>query len=110
MNLSALLAAMIAVESGGDDTALGNHGEHGALQITAAVVSDCNRIANTRFTLADAHRRDVAIWMATTYLHHYAGPNATPEQYARIWNGGPGGFRKKATMRYWLKIKRKLAE
>jgi hypothetical protein len=28
----------------------------------------------------------------------------TDEQKARIWNGGPGGMRKKTTLAYWRKV------
>jgi hypothetical protein len=32
----------------------------------------------------------------------------TPEQFARIWNGGPSGASKKATLAYWSKVKANL--
>jgi hypothetical protein len=43
-----------------------------------------------------------------------AGPNrekglATPVQVARIWNGGPAGWHKSATVAYWRKVKAVLA-
>jgi len=114
MNLSALLAAMIIVESGGNDAAIGDGRQaRGALQIHACVVDDVNRIAGTRFTHRDAHRRDVAIWMATTYLGHYGNPRRlgrapSAEDLARIWVGGPTGPKRPSTLRYWKRVERQL--
>jgi len=114
MNLSALFAAMITVESAGNDAAIGDQRRaRGALQIHACVVHDVNRIAGTRFTHRDAHRRDVALWMATTYLGHYGNPQRlghapTPEDYARIWVGGPTGPKRASTLRYWKRVERQL--
>ena len=109
MNLATLLSAMLAVESGGDDSARGDGGRaRGALQIHRGVVEDVNRIAGTHYRHTDAHDRDTAMLMATVYLTHYCGTNSTPETIARTWNGGPEGPRKRATLRYWQKVKTKL--
>jgi len=32
----------------------------------------------------------------------------TDEDRARIWNGGPNGYKKKATIKYWKKVKEQL--
>jgi hypothetical protein len=115
MNLATLLAAMLAVESGGDDFARGDGGRaRGALQIHRAVVLDVNRIAGTHYRHTDAHDRDTAMLMATVYLTHYVtkerlGRQPTAEDYARAWNGGgPEGWKKKSTKIYWLKVKNKM--
>ena len=107
MNAS-LLAALLAVESGGNDMAIGDHGRaRGALQIHAAVVQDVNRRHGTRYTHRDMHDRAKAVRVASLYLQIYA-PNATPEVQARVWNGGPRGATKAATLGYWGKVKAKM--
>ena len=107
-----LLAALLAVESGGNDNAIGDHGRAiGALQIHSAVVQDVNRIHGTRYTHAGMARRADAIAVATLYLGTYAtrerlGRPVTDADRARIWNGGPNGWRKAATLGYAERARR----
>ena len=47
------------------------------------------------------------------YMERYAtkrrlGRPVTDEDRARIWNGGPNGWRKSATIKYWKKVKEHL--
>ena len=108
----ALLAALLAVESGGNDRAVGDHGRAiGALQIHAGVVSDVNRHHGTHYTHAGMVRRADAVAVATLYLGTYAtreriGRPVTDEDRARIWNGGPNGWRKAATKAYAERVRR----
>ena len=105
---AALLAALLAVESGGNDLAIGDNGRaRGALQIHAGVVADVNRHHGTRYTHADMHDRKAAVRVASLYLATYA-PGASPEVQARVWNGGPRGASKAATLGYWGRVKRKM--
>ena len=110
--MALLLAALIAVESGGNVRAVGDGGRAvGVLQIHPVTVMDVNRIAGTSYTLADRLCPEKSKAMATIYLTHYAsarrmGRPATAEEMARMWNGGPNGHRKPATHRYWAKVKR----
>jgi hypothetical protein len=110
----ALLAALLAVESGGNDHAIGDHGRAiGALQIHAAVVADVNRIHGTRYTHAGMARRRDAVAVATLYLGAYAtqeriGRPVTDADRARIWNGGPDGWRKAATVGYAERVRREM--
>ena len=107
-----LLAALLAVESGANDRAIGDHGRAiGALQIHAAVVADVNRIHGTRYTHAGMVRRRDAVAVATLYLGTYAtqerlGRPVTDRDRARIWNGGPNGWRKAATLGYAERVRR----
>ena len=44
------------------------------------------------------------------YMARYATPKrlgrpVTDQDRARIWNGGPSGYRKAATIKYWYKVK-----
>jgi hypothetical protein len=107
-----LLAALLAVESGGNDRAVGDHGRAiGALQIHAAVVQDVNRIHGTRYTHAGMMRRRDAVAVATLYLGTYATQErirrpVTDADRARIWNGGPNGWRKAATLGYANQVRK----
>lgn len=97
------LAALAAVESGGDDAAVNKREDaHGRYQIRAAALADANRILCTDYTLADCHDPAVAARIVRAYLGHY-GANLsapTPTALARIWNGGPNGYKRDATRGY----------
>lgn len=109
-----LLAALIAVESGGNAAAVGDGGRAvGALQIHASVVADVNRVYRTRFTLADRRCPAKSAELCRLYLAHWVtaerlGRAPTAEDYARAWNGGPQGWRRAATKDYWRKVQRHL--
>lgn len=113
MTLSILLAALIAIESGGDPSAIGDGGKAvGCLQIHPVMVADCNRILAGRgeafrYTIDDRYSEAHSRAMAVIYLRHYC-PNGSAEQMARCWNGGPMGARKAATVGYWRKVKRQM--
>jgi len=103
-----LLAALIAVESGGNDQAIGDNGRAlGPLQIHRAVVQDVNRFTGSHYRWEDMTNRAQARAVCEAYLKHY-GRGATTEQLARRWNGGPTGDRKSATEAYWAKVKKQL--
>ena len=109
---AALLAALIMIESGGNDLAIGDAGRAiGPLQIHAAVVADVNRIAGTRLLHSQMTNRQAAMWVCAVYVNHYATPErigrpVTDEDRARCWNGGPIGWKKPATKQYWTKVRR----
>lgn len=112
--LPLLLSALIVVESNGNDRAIGDRGAAlGALQIHECVVRDVNRIAGTRLSHRDVHSRPVALWVATVYLNYYAsgdrlGRPPTAEDRARIWVGGPDGYKQRSTLQYWRKVRKVL--
>jgi hypothetical protein len=109
MNLTNLITALIAVESSGNDQAIGDNGRAlGPLQIHRAVVLDVNRITGSNYRHQDMTNRVAARAVCEAYLKHY-GKGATTEQLARKWNGGgPSGDKKKATEAYWLRVKKHL--
>lgn len=111
MNLGPLIAALITVETGGcrnPDLAIGDGGlAIGALQIHRAVVVDVNRIAGISYTHAQMTNRVAARRVCEIYLSRYAS-GKTNEEAARIWNGGPTGYKKSATLAYWNKVKKHL--
>ena len=97
------LAALAAVESGGDDAAVNEREDaHGRYQIRAAALADANRILCTDYTLADCHDPAVAARIVRAYLGHYGSALSapTPTALARIWNGGPNGYKRDATRGY----------
>jgi hypothetical protein len=109
MNLTNLITALIAVESSGNDMAIGDQGRAiGCLQIHRAVVLDVNRITGSHYRHQDMTNRVQARAVCEAYLKHW-GKGKTTEEQARIWNAGPQGHKKKtATQAYWLKVQRNL--
>ena len=108
MNLTNLISALIAVESSGNDLAIGDQGRAiGPLQIHRAVVVDVNRFTGSHYRHQDMTNRAAARAVCQAYLEHY-GRGATTEQLARRWNGGPTGDRKPATLPYWRKVQQEM--
>ena len=104
--ISNLITALIAVESSGNDLAIGDNGRAlGPLQIHRGVVLDVNRITGSRHRWEDMTNRAQARAVCEAYLRHY-GRGKGAEQLARIWNGGPTGDRKAATAAYWRKVEK----
>lgn len=112
MTNSILAAVLIAIESSGNDRAVGDNGQaRGALQIHREVVEDVNRVYGTRYTHRQMHERKVALAVLDRYLWLYARPErlgrpVTNEDRARIWNGGPDGWRSRATDSYAARFRR----
>ncbi len=111
MNLATLIPALIAIESGGNDMAIGDAGKaRGPLQIHACVVQDANRIAGRSYDWRRMTNRADAVAVCRIYLTHYATPQrigrpVTNYDAARIWNAGPDGWRQtNATAGYVRKI------
>ena len=112
--ISILIPILIVVESGGQNDAVGDNGNAvGCLQIWKIVVDDVNRIQKQEvFTYADRLSRPRSVRMAQIYLTHYGqayerktGHRANMEVLARCWNGGPNGYKKQSTVKYWNKVK-----
>ena len=114
MILTLVIAAIMAVESHGNPAAIGDGGRaHGPLQIHREVIEDVNRFDGTSYTIADAHDPAKAEDIFRRYVRRYAtrarlGHEPTEEDVARIWNGGPNGWRKPDTLGYWGKVRRHL--
>jgi soluble lytic murein transglycosylase-like protein len=114
MNIMTLILALIAVESSGNDQAIGDGGlAYGPLQIHASYVADASEFAKKDWKHEDAFDRETAIDMFLAYMSRYAtekriGRPVTIMDMARIHNGGPNGYKKKATLVYWEKVKKEL--
>lgn len=122
--LSYLLLALGQVESNGNPLAerfdqAGNLTEVGIYQITKACVDDVNRIHAEakdprRYKWPhDCYRADLSREIAITYLTHYAASvkrhanrDADLQDLARIWSGGPDGYRQAETRAYWGLVSR----
>lgn len=108
-----LYTAIGEVESRNNDLAVGDHGRAvGRYQIHMAVITDVNRIYGTAYSAEDRKDATKAREIMERYLAYWArhyertqGKPATDEIKARIWNGGPYGWRKKATLAYWEKVR-----
>ena len=111
MTYMTLILAIIAVESNGDDNAVGDYGlAYGCLQMHAEYVQDAAEHAGKDWTHKDAFDRETAIDIFLAYMDRYAtenrlGRHVTVEDIARIHNGGPNGWKKPHTEAYWHKVK-----
>ncbi len=111
-----LLEALIQVESQGNENAVGD--KHlsrpsiGVLQIRPIMVREVNRILKNqnikiKYTLDDRYSKDKSIEMFMIWkMNHH--PNDTDEVIARCWNGGPRGWKRKATLYYWNKVQNEI--
>jgi len=104
-----LLSAIMFVESRHNDSAYcASEDAVGCLQIRKTMVRDVNRILkrqgnSTKYKMKDRWDRVKSIEIFNIYCAHY--DLVTEEAKARCWNGGPRGLTKKATQKYWDKVK-----
>lgn len=107
---AALIAALIQVESRGRDQITGDNGKaFGCLQIREEVLADVRRLTGINLRLQDMFDRKISVQVCAYYLGYWGdserlGHVATNEDLARIWNGGPDGWRQTETWGYWLKV------
>jgi hypothetical protein len=98
------------IESNGNANAVGDNGlAWGILQIRKEVIEDVNRFSKIKFTHQDAYSPEHARAICRIYLQHYCTPirlghEPTMEDLARVWNGGPNGFKKRQTLAYAIKL------
>lgn len=79
----------------------------GPLQISKAAWTD---VAKDGEVYQDCTKLEYSLMVFRRYMLRYATPRrlghvATNEDKARIWNGGPNGYRKGATTGYWSRVK-----
>ncbi len=112
-----LITALLRVESGskaypqGDDNAIGDKGlpnpAYGPLQVRQPALDDVNRRFGTSYKAIDClGNRPLSIWVFLRYMDIYAtaarlGRAVTDQDRARIWNGGPNGYKIGPTVGYW---------
>ena len=111
-----LVNALIQVESNGNDSCIGDRHliipSVGCLQIRPIIVREINRILkllgeNQHYKNKDRYSREKSIEMFNIWkdYHH---KNDSDEVIARCWNGGPKGWKRKSTLKYWSKVKKQL--
>lgn len=107
-----LVRAIHLVETGGrTGPIMGDNGAAmGPLQIHRACWIDAN-LGGKYEDVADLSyaKRVFAAYMARYATERRLGRPVTDEDRARIWNGGPNGYKKKATLPYWNKVKKELS-
>ena len=113
-----LVEALIQVESGGNDYAVGDKQlvdrAYGCLQIRKPVCIDVNKALGTSYKPEDMlGDRKTSKVLYNAYMELYATPKAlgravTDQDRARIWNGGPTGYKKTSTVEYWVKVQKAL--
>ena len=108
--------AVMLHESHGNDDAVGDRhlpkGQwaYGCFQVRQVCLDDVNRRYGTHFRASDClGNRALSLWIFRSYLKLYAtrsrlGHVPTNEDMARIWNGGPDGWKHKSTRQYWRKV------
>ena len=111
-----LLDALIEVESNGKDDAIGDNGNAiGCLQIWKIYWTDAVERSGIGGSYKDCYDRAYAKSIVDAYMTRYAKEAWTnpkkfnAEKCARIHNGGPKGYRKQATEKYWKKVQKVLA-
>ena len=107
-----LLDAIKQVESGGRTNAVGDGGRAiGPYQIHHSYWVDAcaydPSLAAGKYS--DCFKEPYARRVVIAYLKRYAA-GRSDEDMARIHNGGPRGHRLKATVQYWVKVKKELNE
>lgn len=108
-----LIPILMQVESGRNSNAIGDNGKAvGCLQIHECVIKDVNRIYGKEYSIEDRRFEKRSMEICYLYLDHYGkryeeitGEAPDHEVYCRIWNGGPNGWRKESTQKYWIKVK-----
>lgn len=118
--MTALLAAIIAVESGGDLNAVGDQGRsRGVMQISRAYYADaCDQIIRERGLVPGDYETCVAsvsksCVLFRAYMRRYCPAAYERQDYetmARTHNGGPSGAKKRATLKYWKKVKAEMED
>ena len=103
-DLEMLLDAIAQIESGNRPNAIGDNGRAiGAYQIHRAYWKDGTRFLGVKWSYKEAFDPKKARSVTRAYLRHY-GKGRSLIEMARIHNGGPRGYRKKATRAYGKKI------
>ena len=105
MNWAALIAAVAMIESGNDPAAVNRtEGAYGLLQVRQCALDDVNAHYGLGLRMVDVRvSRDTSRLVFILYVRRWGAE--TPEQAARIWNGGPRGMEKTATLEYWARVR-----
>ena len=99
------------IESNNNDKAIGDGGKAiGRYQIWRVCYQDAKEFDKTiTFPYSALTNKENSDRIVKAYLNRYAR-NKTPVEMARIWNGGPLGDKKRATIGYGNKFQKELAK
>ena len=103
---SNLFFAVGLKESDGNPNAINKvEGAYGIFQIRQMALTDINRAYGTKFKLKDfLGEQGIARSQMAFLMYGELYGAKTPEEYCRIWNGGPVGMMKSETRSYWLGV------
>lgn len=110
-----VLAAIRIVESNNKPNAVGDNGKAiGCYQIWRPYWQDAVEYSGLHGGYRDCFDCDYADLVVREYMKRYAtekrlGRPVTQQDIARIHNGGPNGYKKKSTEKYWQKVKKVLS-
>ena len=110
-DMNRVLAAIRTVESNNDPSAVGDNGNAiGIYQIWRSYFRDAVEYGRLDLEYRDCFDPVHADTVVRSYMRRYAterrlGRPVTMEDIARIHNGGPNGYKKQATVKYWKKVK-----
>ncbi len=106
---------LIQIESGGKLNAIGDkkftNKAYGPLQVRQTVCDDVNRRFKTQYRAEEClGNLDLSVRIFKLYMQMWAskerlGRIPTDEDIARIWNGGPNGWKRNATLAYAAKLR-----
>ena len=112
--LDEFIDVLIQVESKGNQYAFNKKEKaRGVLQIRPIMIKDINRIlGNKIYNPKDVYSPFTSRQIAKIYFNHYGniyvkkyGKPLTYEVLARMWCGGPTGYKKWQTRKYWKRFK-----
>tara|TARA_Y100000004_G_scaffold191628_1_gene250752 strand:- start:730 stop:1284 length:555 start_codon:yes stop_codon:yes gene_type:complete len=112
--LTEVLSAIRVVESNNNPNAVGDNGNAiGVYQIWKSYWKDATERSGIKGTYKDCYNPQYADKIVRAYMKRYAterrlGRAVTQEDIARIHNGGPNGYKKSATDKYWEKVRKEL--
>jgi hypothetical protein len=118
-NIEQLIETLEVLESGGNVNAIGDLGKaFGVLQIHQGCLDDVNRVNGTNYVVKEMLGETgakLSRWVFREYMKIYAnekrlGRPVTNEDRARIWNGGPNGWKKSVTRGYAASMTKVFAE
>tara|TARA_R100001443_G_scaffold77405_1_gene84616 strand:+ start:54 stop:479 length:426 start_codon:yes stop_codon:yes gene_type:complete len=109
--ITRVLHAIRIVESNNNPNAVGDSGNAiGVYQIWEVYWKDATERSGIGGKYRDCFDPDYADRIVRAYMDRYAtekrlGRPVTMEDIARIHNGGPNGYKKESTLKYWSKVK-----
>jgi len=110
--LTRVLQAIRIVESNNTPSAVGDGGNAiGVYQIWESYWKDATEFSNLGGKYRDCFVPEYADRVVRCYMKRYATPRrlgreVTMQDIARIHNGGPNGYKKQATIKYWEKVEK----